>query len=292
MKATIIYGAGATGKMLFPQIDAMYSAGQLFFADGNPNLWGGSLFGRQIINPEAIAQMEYDRIILTSIAGFETIPGRLASEFGVPAEKIDDSFVKEAYERTINTRNRFLECYAELAEKNKLDGSVAEGGVYEGCFAKRINAAFPERTLYLFDTFEGFDERDIAVEQGYTRDRAKHFNLGMTEAKLLSAMPHPDRIEIKKGYFPETAAGVNDTFVFVNLDFDLYQPTLAGLEFFYPKMVRGGVILVHDYFQNSVIPDQTLVFQGIRKAVDEFCSDHGVYPFPIGDILSIGIIKS
>ena len=52
----------------------------------------------------------------------------------------------------------------EIAKKN-LEGSVAELGVYKGKFARYLNQYFPDRLLYLFDTFEGFDNRDIIREK-------------------------------------------------------------------------------------------------------------------------------
>jgi O-methyltransferase len=47
-------------------------------------------------------------------------------------------------------------CASEIAEKS-LVGAVAEVGVYRGEFASYLDAVFADRTLYLFDTFEGFD---------------------------------------------------------------------------------------------------------------------------------------
>jgi O-methyltransferase len=38
-----------------------------------------------------------------------------------------------------------------------------------------------------------------------------------------------------------------ELFAFVSLDFDKYEPTLAGLEFFYPRVAPGGFVFVHDY---------------------------------------------
>ena len=46
-------------------------------------------------------------------------------------------------------------------------GECAEAGVFEGDFAKWINQYFPDRKLYLFDTFEGFDMRDIEKEKPF-----------------------------------------------------------------------------------------------------------------------------
>lgn len=50
-------------------------------------------------------------------------------------------------------------------------------------------------------------------------------------------------------------------FCFVHLDVDLYKSTKDCLEFFYPRMVRGGIILTHDY---------NYVFKGVKKAYNEF----------------------
>ena len=37
------------------------------------------------------------------------------------------------------------------------------------------------------------------------------------------------------------------SFCFVSIDTDLYKPTYVGLSEFYPKLVKGGVIIIHDY---------------------------------------------
>jgi hypothetical protein len=291
METTIIFGAGSMGKTLYPYIENRYGAGIIYFADSNPFLWEKTLFDKQIISPDKILNMSYDRIIITTISGLETISDRLTKIFKVPSCKIDTSYIREPYERTLCARNRFLTRFAEIVYTKELEGSVAEGGVFEGYFAKRINAAFPNKTLYLFDTFEGFDERDVSIELGDTRNRANHFNSNITEDDLLAVMPHPECIKIRKGYFPETVADIDDKFVFVNLDFDMYNPTLAGLEFFYPRMVRGGIILVHDYFVDSIIPNKELVFQGARLAVEKFCKEHDVMYMPIADEMSVAILK-
>jgi hypothetical protein len=51
-------------------------------------------------------------------------------------------------------------------------------------------------------------------------------------------------------------------FCFVNLDFDLYQPTFTELEYFVPRMVSGGVILIHDYFSKE--------YTGINEAISDY----------------------
>lgn len=51
-------------------------------------------------------------------------------------------------------------------------------------------------------------------------------------------MPNPENIIIKKGFFPDTAVDIEDTFCFVHLDMDIYQSTMDGLHFFWSKMVE------------------------------------------------------
>ncbi|MGN0702868.1 MAG: TylF/MycF/NovP-related O-methyltransferase [Lentihominibacter sp.] len=150
-------------------------------------------------------------------------------------------------------------------------GAVAELGVYKGDTAVLLNGLFPDRKLYLFDTFEGFDERDIAAEQQGSDvhpdgrlSYAKAGDFGDTSVEgVLARMPYPDRCIVRKGYFPETAADISDSeFAFVSIDPDLYGPALAGLRFFYERLNPGGAIVLHDY--------NNLQFEGIKKAVAEF----------------------
>jgi hypothetical protein len=57
---------------------------------------------------------------------------------------------------------------------------------------------------------------------------------------------------------------------------------MAGLEYFYPRMVNGGILLVHDYFSEG--------YKGVKEAVKEFShKKRRIKLFPIGDGISIGI---
>jgi O-methyltransferase len=64
---------------------------------------------------------------------------------------------------------------------------------------------------------------------------------------VMKKMAHPAKVRIVQGYFPESLQDLDDTFAFVSLDVDLYQPISAGLEWFYDRLSRGGYIFVHDY---------------------------------------------
>jgi O-methyltransferase len=61
---------------------------------------------------------------------------------------------------------------------------------------------------------------------------------------------------------------------FVHIDVDLYEPTLASLEYFHPLLCEGGVIVCDDYMAP--------LFPGAQRAWDRFCNSRGV-PFIVPD---------
>lgn len=282
MEKIIIYGVGSTGRRIFHELKKTNaSTGEVIaFTDSNPNWWGKDLFGIRIISPDEIVRLDYSSVIVGTMM-YESVVLKLENELHIPKEQVDTSYV--ATSTAIINRNKFLSSFARIVYANNIQGSVAEGGVFMGDFAKQINACFPDRRLYLFDTFDGFDMRDVEDEyaKGYSGYEAGH--LLSSEETVKSVLPHPGKAIIRKGYFPETTLGVDDSFIFVNLDFDLYNPTLAGLEFFWGKMVCGGVILVHDYFN--------VAYKGIEAAINEFCETKKTACIPIADEISVAFVK-
>lgn len=183
--------------------------------------------------------------------------------------------------------------YAEWINSRNIEGNVAECGVFRGDSAKFINRYFPNRKLYLCDTFEGFDNGDLQYEKG---ENNQSFNQSKFADQsffaetgvdfVMSKMIYPEKVVIKKGYFPDSVLDVKDRFCFVNLDMDLYIPMLNGLRFFLDKMVYNGCILLHDYFSD--------VFTGVRQAVDMFEQERGIniIKTPIGDGCSMALIRN
>jgi hypothetical protein len=159
---------------------------------------------------------------------------------------------------------------------------VAEVGVFQGDFAKYIHESFPDKKLYLFDTFEGFPKDDVSRENLPSAAQEGHYDNTSVDT-VLKKIENPEMCVIKKGYFPQTAEGIEDSFCFVNLDLDLYQPTLEGLKFFWEKMTCGGVILIHDFFGVD--------YPNVKTAVFDFEKQLGerLRIVPIGDALSIAI---
>lgn len=168
-------------------------------------------------------------------------------------------------------RHRVFElCVKEIRKKN-LDGAAAELGVYRGQFAQYINAAFPGKTLYLFDTFEGFDEELARAEvNSGTATETWVESFKNTDIEIvMDRMVYKDTVRIEKGRFPETAGGgvKDERFLFVSIDVDMEQPVYDGLKFFYPRLQQGGYIFIHDY--NGPL-------FGVERAVDRYEKEMGI----------------
>lgn len=275
----IVFGATASANDLYEKIKKKYDI--VAFCDNDMNKWGGVIEGINIVSPDSILDLQWDEVIVISTSAMNVIKIQLL-DMGIEESRINTSYV----DFEVRARETFLQDYATIIYNNQISGCVAEAGVFQGEFAKIINESFPDKKLYLFDTFEGFDERDVVYEEKNKFSDAVKGHLNLTSEKLvLNKMKFPERCIIKRGYFPESAEGIKEQFCFVNLDMDLYKPTLEGLRFFYPLMVQGGIIIIHDYFSQG--------YEGINAAVKEFIeeTEEIIVPFPIGDHISIGIQK-
>lgn len=159
-----------------------------------------------------------------------------------------------------------------------LQGDVCEVGVWRGAVGIVFGEIFTDKAIYLFDTFEGIPFHDEKYDNVH---RKGDFGLGdrdpahgriwyadYDEVKdTLSIYPN---ISIHKGIFPqETVEVIRDKkFCFVHIDVDIYQSYKECLEFFYPRMVEGGLIALDDYAVTSC--------EGASIAVDNFCKENNI----------------
>jgi len=142
-----------------------------------------------------------------------------------------------------------------------VSGAAAELGVYRGFFARCINRLLPERRLYLFDSFEGFQESAGASASF----QAAHANTAAE--KVLSILPHPEMAVVKPGFFPGSLQGLEEQFCLVSLDVDFYDTTLEGLRYFWPRLSRGGYLMLHDWGSPKL--------PGVARALREYEAELG-----------------
>ncbi|QYK64364.1 TylF/MycF/NovP-related O-methyltransferase [Paenibacillus sp. S25] len=274
----VIFGAGDGGFRVHYLLSDEFEV--IAFADNDVSKQGSKFLSKPVVAPNEICKLVFDYVIIANIHG-ESVYKQLTEELSIEKEKIIDYFMSLKFD----TRLALLRQIADEINECGVKGSVAELGVFKGEFSKYINRVFPDRQLYLFDTFSGFDQKDIDNENkgDFSNSVAGEFCNSDVDL-VLNKMMYKENCIVKKGYFPESASDVNETFAFVSLDVDLYQPILEGLKFFYPKMSDGGYIIIHDY--NSTR------FHGVKQAVREYCREHGVKYTPISDLCgSVAIMK-
>ena len=186
------------------------------------------------------------------------------------------SVKRHVFYRSDFVRLKTFEVLIDELYSNNVKGNVAELGVFTGDFAQLINMAFPNQKLYLFDTFEGFDNSELSHETNGELFRVMKDTFSDTsEIKVLDKMLHKDNVVIKKGFFPESLEGLEDTFAFVSLDCDWEESLYQGLKYFYPRLNAGGYIMVHDY--NNVL-------ECAKKALQRYEKECGRVPkVPICD---------
>lgn len=186
---------------------------------------------------------------------------------------------KYAYDRT---RFYFLCLVVDLIDLDRLPGAMAELGVDKANSASVLARAAERlgKQIYLFDTFEGFSERDTVGNEA--KHRGGYADTSLSVAKENVPGNH---VHFVKGYFPDTAVQVpNDTqFSLVHLDCDLYKPFRAALDYFWPRLVPGGFLIMHDY--------TSLYWGGVETAVVEFFADKAESVIPIPDMSGTVVVR-
>lgn len=202
-------------------------------------------------------------------------------------DDIDDSVIvmQEGFDSRIYSddyfRCRTFEFVADEILKNNVEGACAEVGVFQGHFARLINAKLNQKKLYLFDTFEGFDKVEIEkeIECGKAPLGCENDFVGTSVSMVMNSMPYPEKCVVKKGYFPGTSIGLEEeTYSFVSIDVDLEESILECLRYFYPRLVVGGYIFVHDYNNRK--------FFGVKDALERYEKELGgtvIRKIPIAD---------
>lgn len=124
-------------------------------------------------------------------------------------------------------------------------GIFLEVGVYRGGSLFHMAKSHPNRMIFGFDTFEGMPHRYYDDDEHHkpgefsdtSQDNVRHL---LSECKNMA-------ITIK-GLFPDSARGmIHNDVAFAHLDMDHWRGTQAAMEFLWPQMVPGGILLFDDY---------------------------------------------
>ncbi len=272
MKKMLLFGAGQFGAMISRLIGTEYTV--CGFADNLESKWGTTIRGIPVLSPKDGMKYKPDCVCLCVMDAERS--GQMEKqirELGFTGPLLRPEALK-----TFDARVGTMRLLAEQIREEKIPGAAAELGVFRGDFAVLLNEAFPERTLHLFDTFEGFPEEDVKIEREQRLSRARAGDFSETAREFVEKrLPFRENAVFHQGYFPETFQSCEDErFAFVSIDADLYAPTAAALPLFWERLSPGGVLLVHDVNGTQ--------YTGAGKAVREFCGKEKLLPLPICDL--------
>jgi O-methyltransferase len=140
------------------------------------------------------------------------------------------------------------------------EGDIAEVGVYKGGSGKLLSNVFKHtnKKIYLFDTFSGMPETDLQ------KDWHRKGDFSETSVETVKYyLRDCENVLIYSGLFPRSARNLEvKTFCLVHVDADIYKSVIDCCNFFYPKMVSGGILIFDDY--------GFITCPGAKIAVDEF----------------------
>jgi O-methyltransferase len=181
----------------------------------------------------------------------------------------------------LRRRSRFHQLYRLLDEILALDGDIAECGCFRGLSShlilsriRRENAGYTGAGYHVFDSFEGLSEprpedRGGPGEDPYLAPMFQQAQRGWFAASLelvRQGLAEYPEVSYHPGWIPASLQGqLERRYRFVHLDLDLHDPTLGALEYFYPRLVPGAVVVCDDY-----------QWPGERKAIHDFCDRQGI----------------
>lgn len=162
-----------------------------------------------------------------------------------------------------------------------IPGAIVECGVFKGAslvrwitFRELFGNPFSKKIIG-FDTFGKFPETKYSNDKKFRKRFIKNAgNQSISRQQMLSVLKHKNIdkfIELVEGNITQTipnylAENPQLKISLLNLDTDIYEPAVVVLEYLYPRIIKGGILILDDYG----------TFPGETKAVDEYFKDKNV----------------
>ena len=185
----------------------------------------------------------------------------------------------EPYTMTSTERIHALVHAVRHIVRNRIAGDMVECGVWKGGSVMAMALALlqlgeRDRSLYLFDTFSGMTppsdaDVDYQGQQAHVILDAVRCEATQQEVEkaVFSTGYDREKIQFVRGRVEETIpANAPESIALLRLDTDWYESTRHELLHLFPRLARGGVIIIDDYGH----------WRGARQAVDEYIAQHQI----------------
>jgi O-methyltransferase len=193
---------------------------------------------------------------------------------------------KEGSKEDIGIHWRVMTCCWAAAHALNLDGDFVECGVntgiMSGAVCKYVDFNKTGKSFWLFDTYEGIPDDQISPsERAGGRGDENVFYTGVWEHAKKTFAPYP-KAHLVRGRVPETLVSVQiDRVAYMSIDMNIAFPEKAALEYFWPKLVSGAIVIFDDY--------NWLLYREQKIAHDAFARSMGtqILAMPTGQGLLI-----
>jgi hypothetical protein len=156
---------------------------------------------------------------------------------------------------------------------NSVEGDIIECGVWKGAFSIFLSKIFQTKNVWVCDSFDGFQDPGKSKYPQYDREFFTPNNgqdfvrvcLADVMANFnrfgLAGDVYNGRIQFLKGWVKDTLPNCQiDKISLLRVDVDAYSATREVLDYLYPKVVPGGMIIF----------DDSQLFQAVEAAKDYF----------------------
>jgi len=169
----------------------------------------------------------------------------------------------------------------DLIKSSPDGGVIVECGVGTG-FTLSVISKISKKKIYAFDSFEGFpdntsehDHKNISKVLRFSKWHYKLMTIDLVKQNLINNDVKTDdinnKIIFKKGFFPNSFKDFNEEVCFLHLDVDLYNSYKDCLEFFFPKLKKGGIVTFDEYYKDINAPSRKgWDWRGSNIAIDEY----------------------
>lgn len=157
----------------------------------------------------------------------------------------------------------------QLASQQSNRGNFAECGVYAG-MSMFFVADLCKNNFIGIDSFQG-----VSKPSRHDTEYFKHHDLSIDIKYTSSFLKNFKNIILYRGWIPEVFNDIKEnSYSYVNIDVDLYEPTKNSIEYFWPKIISGGVLICDDYGSEKTI--------GARKAMNDYFGQNNILELPTG----------
>jgi len=223
--------------------------------------------------------------------GYDIVPYSSERKYPIDFTEEEINVIKAVEPYTVTTVEKIygLIQAVKYIVYNNIPGDFVECGVWRGgsimVIAKTLlHCNQKDRKIYLFDTFEGMTEPKESIDESFEGMKAaEKYKRNYIDEKSTSWLNAPIE-QVKEAVY---STGYDESkFIFVKgrvektlphyapnkisllrLDTDWYESTKYELTHLYPRLSKGGILILDDYGH----------WKGVKKATDEYFSEHNVH---------------